>query len=690
MKWRGPRGTRHFYIMRHFLVLLVLTLLPAATVAAGEPTAAETVAEEPVVEEPAAEEQVTSENAQTGDTPLASESAAGEDSTEAAESESDSRRDTGQDSPQILPAQSADIEASVLADIQRLTAAGAPQLALEVLGEVQADYAESPDAWRQFENVRIEILRRTGRWAELIVHLQNELPSALSIADRRWTRSMLANALVADERGAEAVPVLRELIWSEAPVSDAERSAWQRQLIRAYQLADQLEEARTAIQRYQQDYDEQSKEWTLARARLALHVMAPEEAVALLEGIAGPEAEVLRLVGELWSGATSPAKIVERSVKLGVNKDLAEGIRREAWAVASEAASLLNNQEARIAALERGLVLSPDRGLAPVVPLDADELWDAYLAFGEKIGNEEQLIVGDDEAWFLAASNRYDEQPIHARALFAVVALKAFREGQANVAHWQLASLLDERVPSGGHLMRALYLGSDRFPRPDNIPPAVRYLLLDHVLAIPDIPLASDLVRGLDEPPEETDPVEWQLRKSRVLLLGGHVDDGIKALQQLLDGHFAGDYSVDRNRTLQVIFDLQTLDRHEAALELFRQLEGIDAPVQQQRELHYWMADSLSELDRHAQAAREYLVSALLQDPYAADPWAQTSRFRAGEELMRAGLYRDARQQFLALLNATRDPGRQAVLRNHIQELDLLESGDSTKASPSQAETNQD
>ena len=161
------------------------------------------------------------------------------------------------------------------------------------------------------------------------------------------------------------------------------------------------------------------------------------------------------------------------------------------------------------------------------------------------------------------------------------------------------------------------------------------------------------------------------------------MDDGIAALQTLLDGHFAGDYEINRDRTLQVVFDLQTLDRHGAALEFFQQLERIDAPLQQQRELHYWIADSLSELGENAEAAREYLVSALLDSPYAADPWAQTSRFRAGEELMRAGMYQDARQQFRTLLNATRDPGRQAVLRNRIQELDLLESGDSTEASPS-------
>src|SRR5690606_7663812 len=155
------------------------------------------------------------------------------------------------------------------------------------------------------------------------------------------------------------------------------------------------------------------------------------------------------------SGALPPAKVVDRAVKLGVDKDVAVPYRREAWAVAAEAADMLNNREARIAALERGLVMQAPVAHTPIVPLEADQLWDAYLSFGQQLGNQLQLIVGDDEAWFVAASNRYDEQPIHARALFAVVALKAFQPGQAAVAHWQLASLLD-RIPHGGELMRAL------------------------------------------------------------------------------------------------------------------------------------------------------------------------------------------------------------------------------------------
>lgn len=556
---------------------------------------------------------------------------------------------------------------AALAESARLAAAGAVELAMQLLGETQPEYGNDPDAWRRHEMALIEILKRGERWQALAERLEN-LPADLSLPDRRGALTERARALLALDDGEAAADVLRGLIWSTEPKSDNELRLWRRLLIRAWEASGRLDAARTAIQRFQQDYQDESRDWQLARARLALRVMAPEEAAGLLQGLQGPDAEVLQLIAGLWSGQIKPARVVERAVKLGISKEMPAALRRESWAVAAEAANMLNNREARIAALERGLVIDAVTDMPAIVPLSADLLWDAYVVFGQQLGNQLQLIVGDDEAWFVAASNRYDEQPIHARALFSLVALKAYRPEQAAVAHWQLASLLDN-IPHGGRLMRALYLESQRFENAADIPPAVRYLLLDHVLAVPDIPLASRLLVGLNEPPPQTDPGEWHLRRARVLLLGGQIDAGIEALDQL----FREVEEFDRERALQVVFDLQTLNRHAAALDFLDRLQEDEQEPQVARELLYWRADSLAAMGLHDQAALSYLRSALLFDPHAADPWAQTARFQAAEQLTKAGLYGDARRQYQTLLNSTRDVSRQAVLRNHLQQLQLLE-----------------
>jgi len=565
------------------------------------------------------------------------------------------------------PAELARSSDAALAESAQLAVAGATELALQVLGETQPGYAGDPEGWRRHQAARIEILRRGERWRDLVAHLRGQSEET-GLADRRWIKTELAKALLMLGDGAQAMDELRGLIWSEEPTSDEELKLWRRLAIRAWEAADRLDAARVAIQRYQQDYADNSRDWQLERARLALRVMAPEEAGALLHGIEGTDAEILTLIAGLWSGALPPAKAVDRAVKFGVSKDLAPAFRREAWAVAAEAAHMLNSREARIAAIERGLVIDAAPDAAPIVPVRADQLWDAYLQLGQQLGNQLQLIVGDDEAWFVAASNRYDEQPIHARALFAVVALKAYQPQQAAVAHWQLASLID-KIPHGGRLMRALYLESGRFETEADIPPAVRYLLLEHVLAAPDIPQASRLLVGLDEPPPQTDAAEWHLRRARVLLLGGKVEDGAAALDRL----FREVDVFDRDRALQVVFDLQTLGRHDIALTFLARLQATEKDAQRARELWYWRADSLTAMKRHAEAALAYLRSAMLIDAHASDPWAQTARFQAAEALTAAGLFGDARRQYQILLNSTRDASRQAVLRNNLQQLRLLE-----------------
>jgi tetratricopeptide (TPR) repeat protein len=153
-----------------------------------------------------------------------------------------------------------------------------------------------------------------------------------------------------------------------------------------------------------------------------------------------------------------------------------------------------------------------------------------------------------------------------------------------------------------------------------------------------------------------------------VLILGGRIDAGIDALRKLL----ASKAELDPDHVLQVVFDLQTLGRNQAALEFFHALAGRQLDAEHQRELLYWMADSYKALGDHIQAARLYLQSAIRPGPFTMDPWAQTARFHAAEELAAAGLVDDARRLYQQLLNATHDTGRQAVLRRALQQLLLV------------------
>jgi tetratricopeptide (TPR) repeat protein len=276
---------------------------------------------------------------------------------------------------------------------------------------------------------------------------------------------------------------------------------------------------------------------------------------------------------------------------------------------------------------------------------------------------------------------------VGAGALSGVEAFQAADAQQREVAHWQFA-LLIHRQPGGDVLLRHLYLDSDRFKGVASVPPGVRYLLVPDVLELPDIPLASRLMQGLDAPPNGTDPAAWQLQRARVFILGGDTASGVSAMHQLLNAAAPAPVSVpaaasaaapvkpatqvDPEELLQVLFDMQTLHKDKEALPFFEQLLDTDLAPEQRRQMLYWTADSYKAIGQYKKAAELYLRSAMLPGPFTLDPWAQTARYQAAGALAKAGLIEDARNLYKGLLNATRDPAQQAVLEHDLQQLGLM------------------
>jgi hypothetical protein len=121
---------------------------------------------------------------------------------------------------------------------------------------------------------------------------------------------------------------------------------------------------------------------------------------------------------------------------------------------------------------------------------------------------------------------------------------------------------------------------------------------------------------------------------------------------------------------MQVLFDLQTLRRHDAAVHLFRAVGPRLEEPRQAREVLYWEADSHKALGQNEEAARLYLHSASQGDG-PADPWGMTARFQAAGALAEAGLVSDARALYSDLLRVTREPERRVLLRQRLQQLEL-------------------
>ncbi len=558
--------------------------------------------------------------------------------------------------------------APTLQDISGFASAGAPNLALQFIDRDQPEFTQDPVGWMAWERERIYLYQSTRNWQAIITRAQHP-PIGIGADFNQWEQMQAAAAWLQLGNGDAAREIVRRLIWNPKALPDDQSLSQLRQLVLRSYLADQrLDDAQTAVIRYRQDYPQDAGDWPLLEARLFLRTQQPQAALDVLQGNKSPDADMLRLLAQLRTGQMPPDAVMKSAVSMGLNGKLPLEQRLQAWFIVAQAAGSLNNPVASIQALHNGLGLQP--GLLdqdPVFAITPEMLWHAYIDYGQDLGNQLQVVVGDDQAWYLAASNRFDSSPVAACALFSVVAFNALGAQQQGVAHWQFASLI-QKQKYGPVVLRHLYLDSTRFKSPGDIPADVRYILVNDVLAIPDIPLASRLMQGLDQPPPDTDPVAWQLQRARVFILGGKPDAGIQALNTL----FSSGTPVEPDDVLPVLFDLQTIGRNREAIPFFDALLQANLTSDQQRQLLFWIADSYKGIGDYPQAAELYLRSAILVDPYAMDPWAKSARYQAAQMLAKAGYIEDARNLFQGLLNATKDPSQQALLRHDMQQLMLV------------------
>ncbi|MFT5218847.1 MAG: tetratricopeptide (TPR) repeat protein, partial [Gammaproteobacteria bacterium] len=150
--------------------------------------------------------------------------------------------------------------------------------------------------------------------------------------------------------------------------------------------------------------------------------------------------------------------------------------------------------------------------------------------------------------------------------------------------------------------------------------------------------------------------------------LGGRYEEGNQVLSVLFDEYQQVDVE-STDRILQILFDLQTINYHQQAIQYFGRLLSLEVEPKQRREILYWIADSYNGLEEYDRAALLYLQSAMLPGPETLDPWAQTARFNAAENLEKSGYIDDARRIYLGLLKVTREPARRSVLNQKIQQL---------------------
>lgn len=556
-----------------------------------------------------------------------------------------------------------------LVRLREIAGAGAPGLALKRLDAEQPDPGEAPQRWVEWERERIGILVEARAWRRAVQRLEN-LPPAAPEPFRRWAIEHRAAFHLELDESSTARALLRNLIWTAgAGASTAELRRWRRLVVRSYLVDRRTADAVTALRRYDQDYRESAPEWAILRTRVLLAAGRAGEAVRRLPAETGGELQALAMLARLRAGREPPDVVHARASAMAGEESRPVVARARMWFVAAEAAQMQSAPALRALAVERAAALA--HRLPPsdtLFTVRGDALWSAWLDYGLHAGNQRELLIGDDAAWFAAAQEALPKFPVRARSLLAVVAQRG-NGGNRQRAHGRLLDLLAESEPGMATARRA-YLDSARYADVDTIPDNVRYRLVDDALGDNDLDRATTLLATLTEAPDDVDAFSWQLLRARVLVLGGRFEDGVAGLGRVLDEN-AQLEEAQLDRFLQVIFDLQGADEHEAALALLRRLELRELPPQRRRELLYWQAESREDQERYQDAARLYLRSATLVDPRGGDPWGQTALYQAARNLAELGLVGDARRIYRRLLRVTENENRRSTLRHRLQQLRL-------------------
>lgn len=557
-----------------------------------------------------------------------------------------------------------------LDSLKHISAAGAPFLTLKMLEQAQPGVDQDLYEWILWEQERFNILSDWKQWNKLLVRIES-LPKDLPEQFQQQASSYQIRAYIELGQNKTARALLREKLWNVDSGSSAEYKNWRQLLIETYLNENRIDDARIALLRFQQDFQQGDKDWILLRARVLMQAQRYDEAIDVLSNRLDWKSLAMKLLAEYRNKQHTAQSVWDLCEKLIAKVKNDPEQLASYWSIAAIAAQDINPAQ-QVVALEARLGIKAE-SVDSLFNLTPDQLWQAYYDYAQLVGNRSELLLGDDNSWLELALNVAKPTPIKSRSLLVFLMIESTQPEIQKQAATAFLKSLDLEQQENQQLLDNLFNRSDRFKQASSIPVEIRFQLVDQALKQADISEATRLMSDLHSIPGDTREFDWLLRQSRVLLLGGKYEQGNQILDELF-GIYKEVNKEDTDRILQVLFDMQTIGQNEQAIGFFRRLMSLNIEPRQKREILFWMADSFKGLSQYERAALLYLQSAMFIGPDAMDPWAQTARFSAAESLQKSGLVDDARRIYQSLLAITEEPARRSVLRHNIQQLWLIQN----------------
>jgi hypothetical protein len=593
-----------------------------------------------------------------------------------------------------VQAQVSENSAQQFNQIDDLLMLGAAELALRILQKRQPPLSQSnQQSWLMWEKKRIQLMQKLRHWPLLIERVEHasmlwrqnsgqekELRSAGIIQrEMGWFYAQQVKAYLRLANNTAALSLLQKILWHTDEYTESEDIAmWRRLVIRSYLQMDKVEDAQRAMRRYQQDYgDLENKDglqWTALQIQLWMRTQRYQEVIQSLSAASSDAEKALLLLAELAARQRSPQQIKHQLQQYRAKKDAQASAEYIYDFVLLKVAIADKDPLLKLRLIESFLIADKLNNINDIFYdadkyISADSLWAAYEALGYATANHYKILRGDDDAWYLRASNLVEKKPMQARAMYVVLAFNAQQQQHRTLAFEQLVSVLDKQA-SGIEIINALFMRSARISNIEEVPVKVRYRLVDYALLQADLKSAAKLMAKLQQPPQGKDAFAWHLRRARILIMGAQHQQGAHILTQLLASKKQMT-KVEIDQIMQVMFDLQAIEQHALALQAFEQLDQYALSKKVQREMAFWKAESYQAQGQYEQAAYLFLISARpLDDKF--DPWFHTASFKAAEALVQAELMGDARRQYIKLLRITKNTARRSVIKQRLQQLRLL------------------
>lgn len=554
-----------------------------------------------------------------------------------------------------------------LDEIKEFVDQGMVQLAYATLQRMRSVYEQSDD-WAEWERVFFDVARTSEDWVG-ILERSREIAETVPYefyADMQ-THAIYAGLKIGQNEIAKQR--LSQLIW-QYPYDQGKMIQWRELMIQCYLASGNLEDARIAMSAYNRDYRPSTPQWEHRFARILFVTGHAEEAFDRIVSLQTTESKLLILYSDYLSGARTPQQVVQTGLDVASEFKGRPELETELWALVELAARDMNDLEIQVIAIENGLSVRHDQESAAnrvwiVKPATVSQLLATYADLSVSVGNDFNLVVGDDVSWYGLAQEFDITAPVIARAIYSFVARQTSDSEAYRASVRALADNLNAN--SLAILMDSLFVHKDHFEI-SAISAALQTKLANRSLRRKDYLTALTIMESIAESEEPGKAFVQLLRRARVAVAVKEYGKAVELIERMIGNLQPDAEHVNVDRIIQVIFDVQNSGTHEFAITLFRQLYANTPDLQTRREILRWISESLSAQDKPIEASEMLLRSARMGGKWD-DKWGKSARLEAADELSISGLHDDARVLYSELMDSSLDPRSKALIANRLKNL---------------------